>query len=119
MESEKETYSLKEVLEIKTQHLKEVSELKSRLGDLAIQKAETAMTERMEASNNKFALLKEQAAMLPTKGEIDPIRKDVENMKLKWSNQEGRSAQAKWISIAALIISAIIGILSLIINFTK
>ena len=119
METEKEQYSLKEVIEIKTNHLKEVAALTNRLSEIAIQKAETAMTERMEASNNKFALLKEQAATLPTKEEIKPIRDDVNTIKLWISNQEGRSAQAKWISIAALIISATIGILSLIINFKK
>jgi len=111
---EKETYSLKEVLEIKTNHLKEVAELRSRLGDVAIQKAETSLTERMESSNNKFALLKEQAAALPTRDEIKPIKEDVSIIKSWISNQEGKQSQSKWISIAALIISAIIGILSLI-----
>ena|SRR5688572_16548725 len=119
MAVEKEYYTIKEVLELKTEHLKEIAELRSRLSELAIQKAETAMSDRMEASNNKFALLKEQAATLPTNGEIEPIRKDVDDMKLKWSNQEGRAAQAKWIAIAALIISATIGVLSLILNYSN
>jgi hypothetical protein len=74
MAIEKEQYTLKEVLEIKTNHLKEIAALRDRMSELAINKAETAMSERMESSNNKFALLKEQAAMLPNRNDVESVR---------------------------------------------
>lgn len=79
---EKEYYSLKEVMEIRTEHQKQIDELRWKLSETAINKAETAMTERMEASNNKFALLKEQAAVLPSKNDLQGLRTEF-NIELK------------------------------------
>ena len=78
MAIEKEYYSLKEVMEIRDNHQKEVSELRWRLSETAINKAESAMTQRMEDSNNKYALLKEQAAATPTNGDFKALSDKVD-----------------------------------------
>lgn len=62
---------LKKVVRLKTKHLNQVSKLRWRLSGIAITKAEETITERMEASNNKFALLKEQTATFPTRVELN------------------------------------------------
>lgn len=61
---------LNKVLKLKTKHLKEVARLRWKLSAIAITKAEDTIIERMEASNNKFALLKDQAASFPTRLEL-------------------------------------------------
>lgn len=64
---------IKEIIELKTAHLAEIIELRSKLNEIAIQKAETALLERMESSNNKFGLLKEQAAGFATKADLKSL----------------------------------------------
>lgn len=62
---------LNKILKLKTKHLNQVSKLRWRLSEIAITKAEDTIIERMEASNNKFALLKEQSTTFPTRLELN------------------------------------------------
>lgn len=83
-----ETVSLKEYFDLKNQyesqiakinnnHVREIIELRSQLNETAIHKAEIAVNERMESSNNKFGLLKEQATEFVTKNQLMPIEKQL------------------------------------------
>lgn len=47
--------------------------LRSKLGRIALEKSEAALFERMESSNNKFGLLKEQAGEFATKSDLKSI----------------------------------------------
>lgn len=52
-------------------HLKEVAELRAKYSDMAISKAETALWERMDSSNHKYAQMKEQAGEFATKENVE------------------------------------------------
>lgn len=62
-------------LEERQKALKREVDLRSQLSEMAIRKSETAMLERMESSNNKFGLLKEQAGDFATKADLGNISK--------------------------------------------
>jgi len=78
MAVEKETVSLREHLEMQINHQIEVANLRWKLSEVAINKAESAMTQRMEDSNNKYALLKEQAASMPTNADFKALSDKVD-----------------------------------------
>ena len=70
--------ALEEKNQLQTKHTEQITELRWRLSENAINKSETAMLERAETSNNKYALLKEQyvefqqsVSQLPKRTEID------------------------------------------------
>ena|SRR5688572_15307218 len=65
--------ALQKEVDLKTKHLSEVIKLRSQLSDIAINKAETAMTERQESSNGKYELMKEQAARFATKEDLKGV----------------------------------------------
>lgn len=73
----KRTKALRRELELKTAHLDQLIKLRSKLSEIAIKKSETAMLERMESSNNKFGLLKEQAGEFASKKEVETLQKMV------------------------------------------
>lgn len=63
--------------------LAKVVELTRELGDIAINKSEVSLHDKMEQANHKYGLLKEQAHVFVTKVEMDQIEKKVElNQKL-------------------------------------
>jgi hypothetical protein len=64
---------LKEIIKIETKYISKIIKLRGELSDIAITKSETAMLERMEASNGKFALLKEQASEFATRADIKSL----------------------------------------------
>src|SRR5688572_23590788 len=51
-------------------HLKEMAEQRAKYSEMAINKAETAIWEKTEASNHKYNLLKEQAGEFATKENV-------------------------------------------------
>lgn len=53
---------LERLVKIKTKHLQKEIKLRAKLSAIAINKAETTILERQEASNGKYDLLKEQTA---------------------------------------------------------
>lgn len=92
----------------------------------AITKAEEAQKQYNSVHND----LVRKNELMQTRGEAERekqnilerlhlITDEVTEMRLWRSNKEGSSAQTKWIAIAAIIISATIGILSLVLNYSK
>ena len=118
MAIEKEhSVSLKEHLELKIDyvdknvvHVRELINERDKAKDLQAKEYER----RLEALNHEAARLQ----LMVTKDLFDEvigsIREEVTAIRLWRSNEEGKAQQSKWIAIAALIISAIIGVLSLI-----
>ena len=70
----------REIADLKQQHANEISAVKWEMSGMAINKAEISMNERMEASNNKYALLKEQNATFQSQISELPTQKDVESL---------------------------------------
>ena len=62
-------------LKLRTKHLDEQMKLRAKVSDIAIQKGENATMEWKESSNNKYALLKEQAAEFASKQEVETLKK--------------------------------------------
>jgi hypothetical protein len=70
----------REISDLKQVHADEISKLRWELSSVAINKAENSMNERMEASNNKYALLKEQNSTFQTQISSLPTSKDFESL---------------------------------------
>ena len=56
-------------------HNAQITRLMAKMSDIANTKSEVMLFERMESSNNKFGLLKEQATEFASKKEVDALTK--------------------------------------------
>lgn len=100
--------SMEKVVDLKIQDvekqllsIKEEIVLRSRMGEVAILKSETTVTERLESHNNKFELLKEQAAHFATKEEVQVLYRFM------------------YLAIGGLLVIEFIGLVGLIKYFSK
>lgn len=67
----------------KVDSLAKIVALIKEMGDIAINKSETSLHDKMEQSNHKYTLLKDQAVTFITRTEMDLMEKKVElNSKL-------------------------------------
>lgn len=67
----------------KVDSLEKIVQLTRELGDIAINKSESSLHDKMEQANHKYSLLKEQSAVFVTRTEMDLMEKKVElNSKL-------------------------------------
>jgi protein involved in polysaccharide export with SLBB domain len=67
--------ALRRELKLRTKHLDDLIKLRSKVSNIAIQKGENATMEWKESSNNKYALLKEQAGQFASKEEVETLKK--------------------------------------------
>jgi hypothetical protein len=100
--------ALEEKHELQTKNTEQITELRWRLSENAINKSETAMLERAETSNNKYALLKEQhiefqqiVSQLPKREEIGLQLKALED-------KVSMLSKFVWIGIGGVIVLEIL-----------